>query len=53
VQAPPLPEARHLVDAALVGAPAAPTGDGRLVWLLDLFERLERRERARVGVASP
>jgi 15-cis-phytoene synthase len=54
--AAPLPEADFLIDA-VAGAPAVPRRldedrlpwwdlDRRLVWLLDLFERLERREQA-------
>jgi phytoene synthase len=51
--AAPLPEAEFLIDA-VAAAPAVPRCfddrirwwdlDRRLVWLLDLFERLERRE---------
>lgn len=46
-RSPALEQARFLVEAA---AAAFETGaargfEGRLVWLLDLFERLERRER--------
>jgi phytoene synthase len=48
----PLPEARHLVDAALASVPAASPGNGSLVWLIELFERLERREQARAGAAA-
>jgi phytoene synthase len=54
--AAPLPEADFLIDA-VAGEPATPRRhdvdrlrwwdlDRRLVWLLDLFERLERREQA-------
>jgi phytoene synthase len=48
-----LPEARHLVDAAASIAPAlAAADDGRIVWLLSLFDRLERRDLARGGMAA-
>jgi phytoene synthase len=51
--APPLEEARFLVDAVALAARAPATADGsgwrrvedRVVWVIDLFERLERRER--------
>ncbi len=54
--ATPLPEAGFLIDA-VAAAPAKPPSrddgrlawwdlDRRLVWLIDLFERLERREKA-------
>ena len=51
--APPLPETRFLVEAA--ASPAHAAGPAaiawwnlydRIVWVIDLFERLERRERA-------
>jgi phytoene synthase len=51
---PPLAETRFLVEAG-AAAPAHPTGPAaiawwnlydRIVWVIDLFERLERRERA-------
>lgn len=51
VAAPPLPATRHLVAAASAAAPRLPAADpkggapGRVVWLIDLFERLERLER--------
>ena len=48
---PPLPATRHLVDAASLSAAtapsAAPGAEGRFVWMLDLFERLERQDRLR------
>lgn len=51
VVAPPLDETRFLVEA-VVAAPPRPTVDEtggriekRVVWVLDLFERLERRQR--------
>ena len=48
-----LAEARHLVDAAASIAPApTPADDGRIVWLLSLFDRLERRDLARDGMAA-
>jgi phytoene synthase len=46
----PLPEARFLVDAVAAAPPAAPVPpqpwivEDRLVWVLDLFERLAQRE---------
>ncbi len=53
VFAPALPETRFLVDAVVaatprsVGQSAAPAGVGeRIVWVLELFEELEERERA-------
>lgn len=45
---PPLPATRFLVDAALAASPAPRPARGayqRALWVLDLFERLERRER--------
>ncbi|MFO1160359.1 MAG: phytoene/squalene synthase family protein [Reyranellaceae bacterium] len=49
-----LPEARHLIDAAVAAVPTpAVPGDGRIVWLLALFDRLERRELARPGLTAP
>lgn len=49
--APPLEEARFLVEAVCAGsvpARAAATGfDGRVAWLVGLFERLERLESPR------
>lgn len=55
VDGPPLAEARHLIDA-VVAAPIPPIKrprDSRVVWLIDLFDRLERREQARSGLARP
>lgn len=54
---PPLEEARFLVDAGSAGFNAAPAAlpwwrlTDRIVWLIGLFERLERLERAR-GIAT-
>jgi 15-cis-phytoene synthase len=54
VDAPSLYQARVLVDAAAirggVAAPDTPPGwriGGRIVWVIDLFEQLERREQLR------
>lgn len=50
-----LPEARYLVDAAALRAARPVRECGRVVWLLDLFERLERQQRERaanVGVTG-
>ncbi|HSC62331.1 MAG TPA: phytoene/squalene synthase family protein [Caldimonas sp.] len=48
---PPLSATRHLVDAASSARPAVPVAggrtEGRVVWLLELFERLERQDRLR------
>jgi len=52
LEARPLPEAQHLVDAALAGAASAAPDDGRLVWLLDLFDKLERRDQVRDGAGA-
>ena len=63
----PLPAAAFLIDCAAgsdADQPAAtlestrerlrwPRLEDRITWLIDLFERLERSERARVGVANP
>ena len=48
VSAPPLEETRFLVDAVVEATPkAALTGvGGRVIWVLELFEQLEERERA-------
>ena len=52
----PLPATHYLVDAAAstqVAAPAVPRASqgarsgGRVVWLIDLFERLERQDQLR------
>lgn len=61
--APALDEAQFLVDSvALVAHPAADAGarwrsvEDRVVWVIDLFERLEQRERERLsggGVRPP
>ena len=52
--APPLEAARFLVDA-VAAAPAWPASrwglDDRVVWLLDLFQRLEQRQAARADLA--
>jgi hypothetical protein len=62
----PAPEAAFLIDCAAecAAAPLAPTLESthgrlrwpriedRITWLIDLFERLERRERTRVGVVN-
>jgi len=62
----PLPAAAFLIDCAAecdAGRPAPtlestrerlrwPRIEDRITWLIDLFERLERRERARVGVVN-
>lgn len=55
VDAPPLAEARHLIDAVIAAPvqPVTPGTDSRIVWLIDLFERLERREQARSGTTHP
>lgn len=47
--APALPEVAFLVDAAAdpAGRLARPTLEARFVWVIDLFERLERRDRRR------
>ncbi len=58
IAAPPLPATRHLVAAASAAVPrlqaAEPNRDepGRVVWLIDLFERLERQDRHRGTVGS-
>ncbi|MES2423695.1 MAG: phytoene/squalene synthase family protein [Pseudomonadota bacterium] len=55
---PPLPQTRYLVDAAAGTAPLSvtitmppPWWDlvGRVVWVIDLFERMGQRERAPFG----
>ena len=53
--APPLAEARHLIDAVVaVPTPTMEQGMGsRLIWLIDLFDRLERRQQHRSGWARP
>jgi phytoene synthase len=60
----PLPEARYLLEAArsteVAASPLQPARarwpriEDRVVWLVDLFERLERREHqtARAGIAA-
>jgi len=56
--APPLPATRHLVAAASATAFRSPAAEpkrdepGRVVWLIDLFERLERQDRRRPAVGS-
>lgn len=55
VDGPPLAEARYLIDA-VIAAPILPVRRGkvsRVVWLIDLFERLERREQDRSAAAHP
>jgi phytoene synthase len=54
---PALDEARFLVEAAAGGSRAAPLrgwrrAEERVLWVLDLFERLERRERLAASRAS-
>jgi len=53
VDASPLAEARYLIDA--VTATTMPRTirrvDSRIVWLIELFDRLERREQERSGMA--
>jgi 15-cis-phytoene synthase len=58
---PPLAEAQYLVDAVTASAPRprhgkTPSGaltaiEGRMVWLIDLFDQLERR--GQLGRSSP
>ena len=56
--APPLPATRHLVAAASAAALRLPAAEpkrddpGRVVWLIDLFERLERQDRRRPVIGS-
>ncbi len=49
VSLPPLPETRHLVEASGAVRPQAArpaaSAQGRVVWLIDLFDRLERADR--------
>jgi hypothetical protein len=52
-----LPANRFLIDAVLAGAPRVelppPRGlADRVVWTLELFARLEQRDRARNGVRA-
>lgn len=52
---PPLPATRHLVEAVTPAAARAVAVGGleaRAVWLIDLFERLERREQLQYGPPS-
>lgn len=55
IHAYPLAAVRHLVDVVV----AAPTPDpmvgaeSRIVWVIELFDRLERRERSRSGMGQP
>ena len=53
VDAPPLAEARHLIDAVTATRMPRTTRrvDSRIVWLIELFDRLERREQERSGMA--
>ncbi|EXJ15971.1 phytoene/squalene synthase family protein [Imhoffiella purpurea] len=49
ISAPPLEETRFLVDAVVAATPrhSTPSGVGeRVMWVLELFETLEERERA-------
>jgi 15-cis-phytoene synthase len=48
----PLAEARHLIDAVTATTmPRTIHVDSRIVWLIELFDRLERREQERAGMA--
>jgi phytoene synthase len=55
--APPLAATRFLVDAAVAAVPPPAVGLGRLglearvIWVIDLFARLERRDRAAAAAA--
>jgi len=55
IEAHALAEVRHLLDAV----PAAPLPvamggvEAQIVWVIELFDRLERRERSRAGVGYP
>lgn len=63
--APALEEARFLVDAVMAGLARMPAGasgmgdlrwwdiQGRFVWVLDLFERMERRQSVSLPFAQP
>jgi 15-cis-phytoene synthase len=53
IEAPPLAEARHLIDAVMAAPMPRPVPcvDSRIVWLIELFDRLERREQERSGLA--
>jgi phytoene synthase len=53
--AAPLPATRFLVDAAAsVATPLdAPGLEGRVAWVIDLFARLERRDREAAGAVLP
>jgi phytoene synthase len=57
MQAAMLEETRFLVEAAAASPPRRPaaTGgiEGRVVWLVDLFTRLEERDRYGTGGSSP
>lgn len=49
LRAPPLEATRYLVDAAASASPAATPArgfDARVAWLVSLYDRLERRDRA-------
>ncbi len=49
VSAPALAETRFLVDAVVAATPknaASPRAGNRVIWVLELFEQLEERERA-------
>lgn len=48
ISAPPLEETRFLVDAVVAATPQPAAGGvgGRVMWVLELFESLEERERA-------
>jgi phytoene synthase len=55
VDVSPIAEARHLIDAVIAG-PVSPTEQGvdsRIVWLIELFDRLERRDRGMSGAGRP
>ncbi|WP_162910227.1 phytoene/squalene synthase family protein [Azohydromonas sediminis] len=54
--APPLPANRHLVHAAASAPPPLddrPAVLDRTAWVIDLFDRLERQERARYPLRRP
>jgi phytoene synthase len=51
--APTLSEAHDLVEAAAVAGPARPAGMAdRVIWMLELFNRLEQRDAARQAAAA-
>ena len=55
IDTPPLAEARHLIDAVVAAPMVRPPRriDSRAVWLIELFDQLERREQERSGLARP